>query len=54
MSLLSAAEGGLLSRCRQLLAAGSDVGERNERGSTPLLDEFAQMNIFKWTESGDS
>ena len=37
MSLLKAARENSLSRCEQLLAAGSDVGERNKKGWTPLL-----------------
>ena len=35
--LCKAAEEGSLSRCRQLLAAGSDVEEKDEFGSTPLV-----------------
>ena len=39
MSLLcKAAEKGSISRCRQLLAAGSDVEEKDEDGWTPLLN----------------
>ena len=37
MSLLETAANGSTSRCRQLLAAGSHVGERDEGGLTPLL-----------------
>ena len=37
MSLLEAAASGSTSRCRQLLDAGSDVGERDGNGLTPLL-----------------
>ena len=36
--LCKAAEEGSLSRCRQLLAAGSDVEEKDEFGFTPLLN----------------
>ena len=36
--LCEAAEEGSISRCRQLLAAGSDVEERDEDGFTPLLN----------------
>ena len=35
--LCKAAEKGSISRCSQLLAAGSDVGEKDEKGWTPLL-----------------
>ena len=35
--LCEAAEEGSISRCRQLLAAGSDVGEKDEKGWTPLM-----------------
>ena len=35
--LCKAAEEGSVSRCRQLLAAGSDVEEKDEDGWTPLL-----------------
>ena len=37
-SPLAAAANGSSSRCRQLLAAGSDVNERDEDGFTPLLE----------------
>ena len=38
MSLCKAARKGSISSCRQLLAAGSDVEERDEDGWTPLLN----------------
>ena len=39
MSLLcEAAEEGSVSKCRQLLAVGSDVEEKDEDGFTPLLN----------------
>ena len=37
MSLLYAADEGSVSRCRQLLAAGSDVEEKDKFGFTPLM-----------------
>ena len=37
MSLLKAAQEGSISKCKQLLEAGSDVGERDKNGFTPLL-----------------
>ena len=38
MSLLQSAASGSISKCRQLLAAGSDVEEKDEDGFTPLLN----------------
>ena len=35
--LIAAAANGSTSMCRQLLAAGGDVGEKDEYGITPLL-----------------
>ena len=50
MSLLcKAAEEGSISRCRQLLAAGSDVEEKDEDGWTPLLNAalFGHTEVCK-------
>ena len=48
MSLLcEAAASGSISRCRQLLEAGSDVEEKDEDGLTPLLNAayFGHTNV---------
>ena len=48
MSLLyKAAASGSISRCRQLLEAGSDVEEKDEDGWTPLLNAayFGHTNV---------
>ena len=37
MALLKAAQEGSISKCRHLLEAGGDVGERDKSSFTPLL-----------------
>ena len=69
MSLLcKAAASGSISRCRQLLEAGSDVEEKDEDGWTPLLNaayfghtevcelllEEAKANIEEIDADGDT
>ena len=47
MALLDAAERGSVAMCRQLLAAGSDVRERDKYGDTPLMGK-GWKGILSW------